>query len=387
MDIFSRIELKLLLAKPRDGDLCLSVFMPTYKTGADVMQNPIRLRNLLREAKEQLVTTGMRSPEAVSLLTPVQELLDDSFFWRTQSDGLVIFLSPELFRYYRLPYQFKEMVVVSHRFHVKPLLPILSNDGRFYILAISQKQVRLLQCTRYGLKEIALNGIVPASLDEFMKYENMDRELQYHQHASMPGLGAESMVAHGREVSEETKANILRFFQHVDRGLRRDILRDEVAPLLLAAVDYLFPIYRQANAYRYLVDGGITGNPDNLTAGALHSQSWSVIEPYFTRARVKALARYVQFAGTERATNDIKQIVMAASRGRVELLFVASGVEQWGAFDPATGAVELHGTAQPYDEDLLDLASASTIVNRGDVFTVEPAKVPGGPPLAALFRY
>lgn len=33
-------------------------------------------------------------------------------------------------------------------------------------------------------------------------------------------------------------------------------------PLVLAGVEYLLPIYRRANTYPYLLDGGVTGNPE-----------------------------------------------------------------------------------------------------------------------------
>jgi len=48
-------------------------------------------------------------------------------------------------------------VVVSDRFHLKPLLPLLTGDGRFYILALSQNQVRLLQGTRYSVRGLYLS--------------------------------------------------------------------------------------------------------------------------------------------------------------------------------------------------------------------------------------
>jgi hypothetical protein len=45
----------------------------------------------------------------------------------------------------------------SDRFHLKPLLPLLTGDGRFYILALSQNQVRLLQGTRYSVRGLYLS--------------------------------------------------------------------------------------------------------------------------------------------------------------------------------------------------------------------------------------
>jgi hypothetical protein len=52
-------------------------------------------------------------------------------------------------RSYRLPLPFEQLVVISDDFHLKPPLPFFASDGRFYILALSQNQVRLLEGIRY----------------------------------------------------------------------------------------------------------------------------------------------------------------------------------------------------------------------------------------------
>ncbi|MCE2703319.1 MAG: hypothetical protein LW859_39355 [Anabaena sp. 49633_E8] len=49
----------------------------------------------------------------------------------------------------------------------------------------------------------------------------------------------------------------------VDSALHKK-LRGEKAPLILAGVEYLLPIYRQANTYPYLAETGITGNAEIL---------------------------------------------------------------------------------------------------------------------------
>ncbi|RPJ11944.1 MAG: hypothetical protein EHM37_10145 [Deltaproteobacteria bacterium] len=55
---------------------------------------------------------------------------------------------------------FKELAVVSHRFHVKPLLPVLTSDGTFYILALSQNQLRLLEGTWFCMIDKQLRGFL-----------------------------------------------------------------------------------------------------------------------------------------------------------------------------------------------------------------------------------
>jgi len=78
---------------------------------------------------------------------------------------------------------------------------------------------------------------------------------------------------------------------------------------------------------------------------------------------------------------------MAAHHGRVDVLFVALGIQVWGAIDLSTNTVHEHEDHEPGDEDLLDLAAIQTILNGGIVYAVEPEQVPDHAPLAAVFRY
>ena len=385
MNTLSRDELKNLW--DRQGETCgsLSIFMPTYRAGAEIQQNRPRLKNLLHQAEERLAAVFRRPVEAKRFLSPIQKLLGDELFWQHPGDGLAIFLSQDMFRYYHLPLKFEELVVVSDRFNIKPLLPLFSGDGRFYILALSQNEARLLQCTRYSCKEMDLAGIVPQSLDEALRYEEAERTLQYHTGA--PGKGKESGVFQGQGLGDIAKKNILRYFQQIDRGLHQKILSEEKAPLVLAGVDYLHPIYKEANTYRYLFEAGVTGNPEGLTLEELHHQAWVLVQPYFDRARTKAASEYRLLAGSGHTSNDIEEIVPNAYWGRVELLFVALGLERWGSFDPASSTVKLHEKAEPCDQDLLDLAAAYTLIHRGTVYAVKPEEVPDGAPQAAVFHH
>ena len=94
MEILSRDELSALVERPQE--IGVSIYMPTHRTG-DIEQDPIRLKNLLREAEDQLVDYGISMPDAGGLLEPAEQLLPDSHFWQHQGDGLAIFISPVYF--------------------------------------------------------------------------------------------------------------------------------------------------------------------------------------------------------------------------------------------------------------------------------------------------
>lgn len=385
MDLLSRDDLRALIEERADP--CVSVFLPTHRAGpAELQQNRIRLKNLLREAEDRLVEGGRRASAAREIVGSGRALLEDGAFWRHQADGLALFLTPAGSRHYRLALRFPELVVVGPRFHVKPLLPLFAEDGRFYVLALSQKDVRLLQGTRQSVTEVDLTG-VPRSLAEALRYDQFEKQLQLHT-ASGPGRGGRgAVVFHGQGMDmEDTKANILRYFQQIDAGLR-DFLREERAPLVLAGVEYLFPLYREASAYPHLLETGIAGNPELLRAEELHARAWDVVKPHFQKAQAQAAARYQELAGTGRASDRLEEVVPAAHQGRVDSLFVAVGAERWGTIGPDGRVAESRTSPAPGDEDLLNVAAAETVRNRGTVYAVEPSQVPGGAELAAIFRY
>ncbi len=378
MNVFTRNELMTLMENSEGP--CVSIYMPTLRGGVESRQNPIRFKNMLREAEERLVAAGLRAPEAKELLEPAQKVLLDGPFWR-QTTGIALFLSPKTFRYYRLPFDFEELLVVADRFNVKPLLSLPASAERFYILALSQNKVRLFEGANQKISEIDLEieGI-PRSLADAMGYD--DPEKQRQAHSGLPGTS----IFHGHAVVDDAKVNILRYFQQIDRGLR-ELLRDKQVPLLLAGVSYLFSIYKEANNYPYLLQEGIEGNPDRMETEELYERAWAVVGPHFLKARQEAVDLYRQMAGTGLTSNDVKEIVPAAYYGRVEILFVVTGRQLWGAFDPDTNEVELNPVAEHGNGDLLDLAAAHTILNGGVVYAVEPDKMPENVPLVAVYRY
>ena len=368
----------------RPGEVGISIYMPTHRT-VDVKQDPIRLNNLLREGEKRLIDNGLRAKDARQLLEPAQNLLTDDFFWRHQSESLAIFSSPGIFRSFRLPYNFQELVVVGEHFHIKPLLPLLSSDGLFYVLAVSQNETRLLQCSRYSVRTITPEGI-PESLAEALKYDESERQLQFHTGTST-GPGRRSAIFHGQGVgTDDAKDNILRYFKQIDHGLR-ELLREEQAPLVIAGVDYLHPIYRQANSYPHLLQEGIQGNVDETSPEGLQQQAWSVVQPYFQREQLEAVKHYHEAAGTGLSASDVEQVILAGYDGRIATLFVALGVQQWGKFDAEQRKVHLYKEAEPGTQDLLDLAAAHTLTHGGTVYAVETGKVPSHTAVAAIFRY
>ena len=363
------------------ADPCVSVFMPAHRAGPAIQQDPIRLKNLLREAERRLLERGQRPRDAGALLEPARAIIEQSSFWRRQGDGLALFLAPSLAQAHRLPVAVEERVVVNDRFHLKPLVRLLSGDGRFHVLALTLHGVRLFEGTRHSLAEVDVPG-APASVEDALLYDTPERQLQTR---TGPVTG-EGTIVHGHaRGQEDLKKDALVYFHRVDAAVMA-VLRDDRSPLVLAGVDYLIPLYRSATRHPGVAAEAVTGNPDGLGRDELHRQAWSLVEPVFQQAERDAEARYRELAGTGRTSADLAATLVAAHQGRIDSLFV-SQAEVWGRFDPASGRVETRGAPRPGDDDLLDVAAMRTLTTRGAVYLRAPDRMPDSGPVAAVLRY
>ncbi len=376
----------LLALADQEGGVRVSIFLPTHGAGPYERQDAMQLHHLLREAEQRLAAAGMHGPLSRRLLAPAAQLAERPAFWRTRGGGLALFLAQGAARDLRLPYQPRELVVVGRRFHVKPLLPQLRGEGRFYVLGVSQGRVRLWEGDRDRLRAVDLPG-VPASLADAMRLDDREEQLQLHETGLARPGGRPAAVFHGHGVgSDDAKDRILRFFREVDRGVHAAI-RDTHAPLLLAAVDYLVPIYRAASTHPHILEQSLHCNPDRLDPATLHQRAWALVADRFRYQQRAAAARWRELAGTGLATNDLQRVVMAAVGGRVETILVPMDADRWGVADPASGTVEIHEQARPGDVDLLDLAMVETLRHRGSAYPLDPAELPDEGRPAAVLRY
>ncbi|HEU5309996.1 MAG TPA: hypothetical protein VFV24_00960, partial [Candidatus Eisenbacteria bacterium] len=287
-----------------------------------------------------MVAAGIRRPDASEVLRPARELIEDEAFWRHQSDGLALFLRKGLFRCYRLALRFEETVLVSDRFHVSPLLPLLTGDGHFFVLALSENEARLLAGTRFNVHVVNVPGL-PAGVKDALRYDDPQREVGSHA-AERGGPGAR-VVLHGQGIGAEIqKERLGRYLRAVDGAVRRS-LREQKAPLVLAGVDYVRAMYRDVNTYPHLLEAGISGSPDRSSSEQLHARAWALVEPLFARDRDGAAASYREALGTGRASASLEDVLTAAEAGRIDVLFVPTGAHASAGVSSADERQDLGG--------------------------------------------
>ncbi len=72
MNLFTVDELTTLTTA--SNSTCISIYAPMERLGIETQQNPIRLKNLVRQAVEKLLAMGLPEQDAKELLQPIYEL-------------------------------------------------------------------------------------------------------------------------------------------------------------------------------------------------------------------------------------------------------------------------------------------------------------------------
>lgn len=375
-------ELKPMLSS---GGPCISAYVPLSSLpnhqGANA--NVLKWKECIRSLEQRLPQHGAQARELVGSISDWDGLIGGV---RPEGKSVAVFRSPDVFRVAWLDDEVNSQAIIGPHFYVRPLLPELTKAKTFYLLALSQKDVRLLCCNSNRAEEVPLSTRgVATSFEEYMNPVKPDHT-QSLGAATGPDSGASKTVSGTSNTEREDRDRYLsHFYKQIDRAVN-DVLRGKTEPLVLAGVEYELSIYRDVNSYPNLSDEAVRGAPNGLKAGEMHARAIEAIGRDYQRKLDDALATYDHKVGAG-ATNRLRDIVTAVRDGRVLTLFVSDTLGQTGSFNESTYSMKGRETGSAEDEDLVNDAVVQAILHAGQVFVVPNTKMPNGAPLAATYRF
>jgi hypothetical protein len=358
-----------------------TILLPTHRAGPERQQDPIRARNLIHDARRQLAGSA-GDAHATAITAPLEALIADPAFWSHPSEGLALIANDHGCERFWLPRAVGELAVVGEHAHLKPLMPLLQDDGVFHVLEITQHGVHLHRGTRFSLVAIDLPG-APHRVDEALGATDPGHRAEVH---TLHAAGHGSTRYFGSVGDERSKERIKHLFKRVDDALC-GLLQDDHAPLVLAGVDYLLPLFAETSRHHRLVHGGLHGDPGLMTTRTLHDRAWELVAPLFAQPGREARARYAQLNGSGRATDDLATVLAALVQGRIETLLVATDSERWGTYDALAARLKEHIPRQPGDDDLLNTAVIHGLATHAQVHALPEADLGVRTGIAAVLRY
>lgn len=351
---------------------CVSITIPTYRTGADRLEAPIRLKNRLAEAEKLLSAEGMRPTEARDLLEKAYGLVEDTSFWLHQGDGLALYVAPHFMRYFWLPMEVPELTTVGDTFQVRALIPMLEVHP-YYVLKIDPQGPQLYRVQGRNIVDIHVPDM-PESLDAVVGIDYSEKQRQMH--SAGPVGQAGSTISHGSgDRAADDKNRLLRFCERVDRAICQT-LSDVVSPIVLVGDEPTTSIYRNCSHYPNIHAQTVREDLKTATRESLLEKTRAVMEPIASRREDAERKRFAKMAGTGLTSDDLGTLVRESEHGRIDVLFVNRELHKW---DP--------NAPKGHKQDLINRLEVETLRNSGKVYELEPEEMPAPTAAAGIYRY
>lgn len=349
-------------------DVCVSIYLPTTPITQDIQKARIKLANLGREAVKQLQEAGTDKRRLAALQENLDDLADDDEFWTYQAHSLAVFATPDSLRTYRLANKLGQVVEVSDRFHLKPLIRAITFPHAAHVLAISENAVRLVE----------ISPDLPAAT------------------VRVPDLPADAASAVGKSTindrspsgriqgSEGQKTRLAQYIRKVDAALR-PILAGSDTPLILAATQPVEALFRSVSSLAALPQA-IAGSHDRTSDADLASAARPILDAAYQKQIEEFRALYDARKGQRRTTTDISDAARAATFGNVDRLLVDIDAVVDGTVDEESGEVAFDDAADARNYGVVDEIAGRALRSGATVLGVRKDDIPDGKPLAAILR-
>lgn len=129
--------------------------MDTHIKKPDRLENPIRFKNLVKEAQASLKEKEFKGFK--DLFSLFKEMEEDALFWEGAT-GMAILGDEDECIVYKLPVNVKSLAIVSDSFYIKPLLRSFQSNGHYHVLGLNRDNFVLFEADRYGITEIPVDA-------------------------------------------------------------------------------------------------------------------------------------------------------------------------------------------------------------------------------------
>ncbi len=371
-------DLKPLLAGTAP---CLSVYMTL---NANAKQNALTWKECLRTVSGKAEQFGTAGHELVQSVSDWQSFAPAP--GESESKSVAVFKSADVFHVAFLDYPVATSAVMGPHFQIRALLPELVKQKSFYLLALSQKNTRILHCTATSSEEVPFPATVQTDFEAWMNQAKPDHNaVSNGVTAGTQGSERPHALAPKGADQDAKDEYLSHYFKQINRGVA-ELLKGKSEPLVLCAVEYEIALYRGVNSYSNLAQVDVKGAPNGLKLGEMHARAIDAVEQCAAMKLDEVLAEWNHRVGGG-ASSRLKEVVTAAHEGRVLTLLISESQEKVGLFDEETQQVKGKQTGSTADEDLVNDAAVQTILHAGNVLVAPQSKMPNGSAMAAIYRY
>ena len=356
----------VLLLQQVSGYPAVTITMPTHRTSPENKQDPIRLRNLVKQASDRLLSEF--SKREIEPVLGRLEYLAAGVDFRHLLDGLALFANHDFARAISLPFTLTERVVVDETFYTRDLVFAMNRTPRYWVLVLSEKPTRFYEATRDDLIEIQAGGFP-------MIHEGPGGE------EPLPG-GFGIKRSHIRDERHR------QFFRKVDEALKPFLAGDPL-PLVVVGVERYLAFFDEVTGHKDAIVARVLGSHDKTSAYELGKLVWPFAKENLAQRRLKVMAELERAIGEQKTVSTVGEVWRLAHEGRGRLLLVEEDFHYPATVDES--GMILSPAADPETpgiiDDAVDEIIETVLAKQGEVVFVENGQLAAHQRIALILRY
>jgi len=367
--------LKTILAdlKARQDDPAISILMPTHRSFPDNRQDPITLKNLVRQTEERLLSQ-MDKRE----VWPIMEAINAEVEAHDHShnlEGLALFAGAGGADIVRLPFEVNERAIIDHNFTTRDITRGMFDAVNYFIVVISREYGRLFQ---------AYNDRVVHVFDRNTDLQGYSFPIKNNSLYSTSG--------HDRSQAPSEDNLLKEFLNVVDKSLQ-EIQRmrgSDRLPVIVVGDVRNVAMFKQLCDRPDDIVGEVTNAADlEADAATLVADAQQAVSSHRDAAETGAMDQRGRAQGANRLLTDLSDIYRSTCEGNAERLYVRRGYIQPGVIDTESRTVTASedATVDGVTDDVVDELIELVQAQGGDIAFLSMRTLGDEAPLALQRRY
>ncbi len=359
------------------GNICISVVLPTHRLFSERKVDKHEMDKAIENAG-QLLGYKYSSKDTQPLLNTLKEMAK-SIDYDHNLDGIGLYISDQVHMMVKFPFPVKEKIIVGNDFEIRDLLYKTNLSQPYYVLMLSEKNVRLFEGCLDQLNEIKGKHFPYEFYDDY-EYNTPSR--------GSSNIGNPQMKSFEHDKSTMEATRFKDFFRNADEYLGDYMVQN--IPLVISGTDKDISWFESVTDFNKHIVGKLSGSYDNTNLSEYGKKCWLIFETYLKTKVDDLITEYREKIGKGLATSGIQEIWTAVLEGRGLYLIVEKDYKVPGFtisenehFVTLRPPKEKHNTMP----DAVDEIIENVLEKGGDVIFAENGKLTEFGGMILLTRY
>ncbi len=300
---------------------CVTIAIPTHRSGPDVAQDRTRFKNLITKAEAILHEQKVGNNVIERITSPLRDTLADANFWRYQSDSLVAYASESDCKFVQLNSKVTEMVFVDQRPFIPPLY-VNAFAPTLTLLALSWDHAKLYSANEHAIESLETD-LLPADRETIVG--ERDAEVQLQNRSFRAVGGSQSMANFHGQGNGETKRDADKelYLTRIAHHIADSVLPEHLVIVATKEVAGHFASHSTTEAVEV-----IQMAPDNVPEKKIHELAIPVCKRLGQQLVEAEEQKLHALMAKERVNFDCESLEEDLNLGRVETLYTTSNPQQ-----------------------------------------------------------